>query len=225
MRQAWPDDRLVATGAQRSENHRYAARSPDEHSGKRPHPREVVLRAVLDRLREGIQVWSLGGTTIYENVVMERMLSVERSRSGVPLAEGAAADWPSASHLPKAVEAAIRKVADEPARSIEVGAGDYTVTAEPFDMPGVQLGEKGILVRVRNSGSAATNPDIVTCRFGLTRRQSEVASLLARGLRNDEIARALDMCPSTARRHTECVLAKLGARSRAEVAARLQGAP
>lgn len=58
-------------------------------------------------------------------------------------------------------------------------------------------------------------------RFGLTPRQTEVALLLARGMRNEAIARALGVTPHTARRHTEGVLRRLGAGSRAEVAALL----
>jgi DNA-binding CsgD family transcriptional regulator len=59
----------------------------------------------------------------------------------------------------------------------------------------------------------------VAGRFGLTLRQAEVAILLARGARNDTVALALGVSASTARRHTEAVLARLAVRSRSEVAA------
>lgn len=58
-------------------------------------------------------------------------------------------------------------------------------------------------------------------RYRLTVREWEVASCIARGMRNDDIARALTIRPATARRHTEKVLAKLGVASRAAVASRL----
>lgn len=54
-------------------------------------------------------------------------------------------------------------------------------------------------------------------RFGLTRQQVRVARLLADGHSNDDIAARLFISPHTARHHTEHVLLKLDARSRAEV--------
>jgi DNA-binding CsgD family transcriptional regulator len=62
----------------------------------------------------------------------------------------------------------------------------------------------------------------LTTSFGLTQREAEVAEALARRLTNAEIARALGISPHTAERHTERVLAKLGVRSRQEVAARVR---
>lgn len=72
-----------------------------------------------------------------------------------------------------------------------------------------------VLPRVNKSGSA------LKAQFGLTTREVEVAQLLARGLRNDALARCLGITPFTARRHTERVLAKLGVHSRAAAAALL----
>lgn len=57
--------------------------------------------------------------------------------------------------------------------------------------------------------------------FGLTRAEVRVATLIARGCSNAAIAQQLTISPHTARRHTERVLLKLGAKSRSEVAARL----
>jgi DNA-binding CsgD family transcriptional regulator len=59
--------------------------------------------------------------------------------------------------------------------------------------------------------------DLLTARYQLTRREAEVARLLAVGKSNAEIAEALSISEHTARRHTEQVLLKLGVRSRAAV--------
>jgi DNA-binding CsgD family transcriptional regulator len=59
--------------------------------------------------------------------------------------------------------------------------------------------------------------------FGLTPREVDVARLLARGEPNAVVAQALGISPHTARRHTENVMLKLGARARAQVGAILRG--
>jgi non-specific serine/threonine protein kinase len=53
----------------------------------------------------------------------------------------------------------------------------------------------------------------------LTRRQQEVAALVAQGLTDREIAAILVVSPRTAEYHVEQILTRLGFRSRAEIAA------
>jgi non-specific serine/threonine protein kinase len=53
----------------------------------------------------------------------------------------------------------------------------------------------------------------------LTRREREVAALVARGLSNRQIAAELSITERTAENHVEHILTKLGFRSRAQVAA------
>jgi DNA-binding CsgD family transcriptional regulator len=86
----------------------------------------------------------------------------------------------------------------------------------------VMLGASACVLLFRVAEIAARDPNVDAVRielaqcFQLTARECEVAWLLARGESNADIARALAISPFTARRHTEHVLAKLGARSRAE---------
>ncbi|MCW2523019.1 MAG: transcriptional regulator, LuxR family [Frankiales bacterium] len=54
---------------------------------------------------------------------------------------------------------------------------------------------------------------------GLTHRETEVLTLVARGLANRQISRMLLINPRTVEKHVENILAKLGARSRTEAAA------
>jgi DNA-binding CsgD family transcriptional regulator len=56
----------------------------------------------------------------------------------------------------------------------------------------------------------------------LTRREQEVADLVAGGSTNREIAQALFLSPKTVERHVSNALKKLGARNRTELASRLQ---
>jgi DNA-binding CsgD family transcriptional regulator len=66
--------------------------------------------------------------------------------------------------------------------------------------------------------------DVLVAHPALTPREMEVARLLARGESNARVAELLAISPHTARRHTENVMFKLGARSRAQVGAILRGA-
>jgi DNA-binding NarL/FixJ family response regulator len=52
----------------------------------------------------------------------------------------------------------------------------------------------------------------------LTRRQFEVARLIARGLSNEQIAQELVLTPGTVGNHVGHILRRLGARNRAQVA-------
>lgn len=65
--------------------------------------------------------------------------------------------------------------------------------------------------------------DTLAERYGLTPRQSAVARLLMQGLSNEEVADQLGISRFTARNHTEQVLAKIGAPTRARVGAILRG--
>jgi DNA-binding CsgD family transcriptional regulator len=60
-------------------------------------------------------------------------------------------------------------------------------------------------------------------QFGLTEREIQVARCLARGETSKEIAVTCGMSPHTARRHTEKIFAKLGARNRSQIGPKLRG--
>jgi non-specific serine/threonine protein kinase len=70
--------------------------------------------------------------------------------------------------------------------------------------------------------SSADDPDANASRMGrsvLTRREIEVAALVARGLTNRQAADELLVAPRTIETHLEHIFVKLGAQTRAEVAA------
>jgi non-specific serine/threonine protein kinase len=66
--------------------------------------------------------------------------------------------------------------------------------------------------------ATASDPVIIS-RGRLTRREREVARLVAQGYGNREIAEELAIASSTAERHVANILAKLGAHSRTQIAA------
>jgi DNA-binding CsgD family transcriptional regulator len=63
----------------------------------------------------------------------------------------------------------------------------------------------------------------LSSRFGLTRREKEVAILLAQGRSNQAIARELRISVHTARHHTQRILTKLEVHSRGEAGAKIRG--
>jgi DNA-binding NarL/FixJ family response regulator len=65
--------------------------------------------------------------------------------------------------------------------------------------------------------------DTLEQRFGLTRRQVEVAMRLAHGRSNQAIATELKISAHTARHHTQRILSKLGVHSRGEAGAKIRG--
>jgi DNA-binding NarL/FixJ family response regulator len=68
---------------------------------------------------------------------------------------------------------------------------------------------------------AAAEPS--DARTLLTRREAEIATLVAEGMTNKEIARSLVIAPRTVEGHVEHILTKLGFTSRTQVAALFAG--
>jgi DNA-binding CsgD family transcriptional regulator/PAS domain-containing protein len=88
-----------------------------------------------------------------------------------------------------------------------------------------------VLIRLERTGAAdaappgmPVNAELLRERLRLTRREIAVATMLAARRTDAEIAAALCVSPHTARHHCEHVRAKLGVRSRRDVAARLLAA-
>lgn len=107
-------------------------------------------------------------------------------------------------------------------REVRTGSARYRLCGS---LVGPELLTPGVSVLVALERLTPEMPsvDALRARWGLTRQEANVASLLARGLSNEATARSLCISPHTARRHTERVLQKLGVNSRAEVGPRMLG--
>jgi DNA-binding NarL/FixJ family response regulator len=66
--------------------------------------------------------------------------------------------------------------------------------------------------------SAPEEPSAGQALLALTRREREVAALIAQGMSNRQIAKELSISERTAANHVAKILRKLGLRSRAQIA-------
>src|SRR4029453_8023739 len=177
--------------------------------------RRAAVAATLDAMSDAVLVVGPDGRVLHRNAALERALCVEPQRGRVIEAMLGAARTLAVTRQRHARDAL---VADGPLAAehrIVTTLTRYMV--RPSRLPGELLGEEGgVLVSLPDASA-------VSRRFGLTPREVDVATALARRLSNAEIAQALGISPNTALRHTERVLQKLGLRTRLDVASRLQG--
>lgn len=82
-------------------------------------------------------------------------------------------------------------------------------------LPALKVGVTIRLARDREFGGGG---ELTLGRFGLTKREAQIARLLARRATNREIAEELDVSPHTVRHHIENIFTKLGIHSRRSIA-------
>lgn len=168
-------------------------------------------RAALDALDAPLLVCDVDGRVIHETAALTASLDATDGTLIRMAARQLAADLLTSA------------LVERPERTVRTERGEYCLRGTVLP-EGASLGPRpGVLVRVRPPESPWPAPEVLRKRFGLTRREAEVARGLAQGLANDILAEALCISPHTARRHTERVMAKLDVVSRAQVAAALLG--
>jgi DNA-binding CsgD family transcriptional regulator len=85
----------------------------------------------------------------------------------------------------------------------------------------VLVNQRGILLELERTGKRQIRMEDLCVHFGLTAREVEVATLIARGLSDQATATRLGISLRTTEHHTEHVLRKLRVNSRSAVAALL----
>lgn len=103
----------------------------------------------------------------------------------------------------------------------EVEAGGETFVLRADALEGVPGKERVLVVAVERQEPRFPSFRQLDDHFQLTRREAEVALLLAERKSDKEIAQTLGITIHTARRHTEMVFLKLGINRRTDVAATL----
>lgn len=171
-------------------------------------------RAALDAVTEPLVAFGPDGRELYRNPALIHTLADDPEAAAIgrrlaQLGTDGTRQAPGPAGLPPA-EATVR-----------TARGTYTLRPTVLP-PGLFGAEPALLVTVMAPAAPALpSPESVRERHGLTRREAEVALLLADGLSNADLADRLFVSPHTARHHVENVLAKLELSSRAAVAARL----
>lgn len=178
-----------------------------------------MLEALLDSSPFPIQVLDIDARARHETPAFQDLVNTD----------------PEAPRLRAAIAAAARQAAALRGRGVAARAGlrtswamqcvqtaadEYRLYVALFNDP--LTAESSIVVAVQPMIAPLGPTSAAQKRFRLTKRESQVARLLAAGLSNPEIAKTLGRSIHTARRHAESVLAKLGVASRTRVAVRLR---
>lgn len=180
--------------------------------------RRRAMVSLIDESSDGLLVYGPSGQLLHRNRALNRMLEDETQPAELLSAASRAAKS-LARLLSRDGQSESADGAFE--RQVDTGAHRYTVRATRAE---TMLGRSGaILVVVKPLTRRAASPTQLVRKFGLTRREAEIAAMLAGGATNKQIVAALGFTEHTARRHTENVLRKLGLNSRAQVAGRVSG--
>lgn len=168
------------------------------------------LDSLLEALSEPVGVYDPARGRLHETRALTVLLDREPESDRVRAAMCRAAE---------AVPVGPHSFAVGPPETVATRRTTYDIY--PSRLPRGLLASRPILIVLVNRRVAVPGIHSIMERFELTRRQAEVAILLAQRSTNAEVAQTLSISPHTARRHTEMVLAKLNLDSRLDVRERI----
>ncbi len=181
--------------------------------------RRKDLFTMIDTLGQAVQACSLDGRVLHQTPALTRMLAAD---PGAALLREAMTE--AARGIQKMLSVAGTRYEEvqthPPILNVQSNLAHYAVRATLYgsnDGGAAQV----VLVSLERCTPVPLSEAELRARFRLTRAEVGVATLIARGRSNADIAQALCISPHTARRHTERILLKLNVRSRTEVAAKL----
>lgn len=163
----------------------------------------ALLRSVLDQLSLAIFIFR-GERLVYRNPPASRLVQRLRAKYRI--------------ELPVMLLDHLTQFRDrpQPAGTVISLTGQDN---EPFVVHLFEVGRRGdVAVSIREIG---TDIAAFKDRYGLSRRELQVAELVLRGHRNTSIAAALGIAPATTKKHLSSIFDKVGVTSRAELASRL----
>lgn len=182
----------------------------------------IQLFDLVDRMKTGSAVYDLQARCEHANPVFQRLLSAEVEPDAIQRGLDSLA-------FAAALALGGRETAKTPAPTPGQLRRELRTTKARYDLLAVFLGpgmagngEGVILITVDKRTLPALSVEALREHHGFTRREAEVARLLALGRSTAQIADALCVSNHTARHHAQAVLSKLGIHRRAAVAAAIQ---
>ena len=172
------------------------------------------LAGVLDALGLAAVVLDGRGREVHRTPAMARLLEDDPER------EDLAAVTRRIGGRVAAGRRAGDRVEGPGSRTFRTRSSRYEVRAVRLPASVAGRGDLAIAT-VERLTPALPHPRSLQKRFGLTRREAEVALILARGATNEDAAERLGISPHTVRTHAERIFAKLGIRTRKALALRL----
>jgi DNA-binding CsgD family transcriptional regulator len=176
-------------------------------------------RNALDALEEPVAVFGTDGREVHRNPALVSLL---QDVGGTEVIDAAMLSL-ARSFRRLAFRAAGEPRPDPapPALTVRFPGGTATLRGTLLAEGLFGRGGSVMISVTRGGGPALPKPDVLRSRFGFTKREAEVALLVAEGMSNDAIAERLFISPHTARHHVESVLAKTEVSSRSAIAVRL----
>lgn len=168
------------------------------------------MAALLDRFPAALMLVSAAGKELHRNLALARILDAD----------------PSVDKIVAQLRRAARAVNHEEPDGFAFADQQISTSVGRFQIrtsiaPQEAFGEGVVLVALERT--AVTLPSVETLQrySGLTRREAEIALLLANGSSNRELAARLHLSVHTVRHHTESIFLKLDIHTRREIRARL----
>jgi DNA-binding CsgD family transcriptional regulator/PAS domain-containing protein len=177
----------------------------------------ALLGAILDAGGKRLLLYDIQGKPVHVTAALARTLEADPERATVE----------REMHALARVTAGLSGNGSAPAHAVgQAGERILTTIRGRYRLSASLAGEAspgpaGVLVLLEPLFRESLPDAELRERYHLTNQELRVARELAEGLKNDEVARRLEISPHTARRHTEHVLDKLGIASRAQVAERI----
>ena len=178
---------------------------------------ELAEELFLEALRAKAELGDRFGVAVALDSVGRASVAAGRARRGAILLGGAASTWDAIGMRATGNPFAGRSTASDGIRQARTLLGKRAFRAE--FRRGSELSEKQVVAYALGDDLDPERKAVPAAPSPLTRRETEVAELVAEGLSNPEIARRLVISVRTAQGHVENILRKLGFTSRAMIAA------
>lgn len=192
---------------------RLLARAPSSNTDA------AMFLCALDAVDQGLAFFDCSGTLIHANLAVSRVLETspagERLRAEIQQFAGSLCRVVQLRHLNGEAVVEEMSVLEVPTEEEHYRLRGSYIGLNLFSQGG------SVMVALEQPPSTFLSADVLRERFGLSKQESRITHLLARGKSNAEIAKTLFISPHTARTHTQRILEKLGVHARAEVATKI----